>query len=136
MDQFAAVTRDTGRLNDDLWPKMLIRVGQVAGKEALNDWLEQDFEGFETHAQQALYGWAMKDPQAAGEWYLNTEGIRDRLHGELLSRVIGGIALMNPGELTKFAASLSEDEQVRSVGHSVWNLMKNGWNRGSEPMVG
>lgn len=78
------------------------------------------------NGREAIYGWAMKDPLAAGNWYRENPDINPRFRAELLSRVVGGIALTHPEKLTDFLATLSEQEQIRTVGHSVWNLLHGG----------
>ena len=126
LDQFANITRDTGRTHAQWWGRMLIRVGQVAGEPALNSWLEKGLKEHETQAQAALYGWAMTDPKRAQDWFLNMGEVDEGMRLGLLSWVVGGISLKNPELLTGFVALLPEEDQIRTVGHSVWNLMQAG----------
>ena len=125
-DEFRNTTRDFNIENDELWPKMLVKIGQEAGEEALNHWISEDQERYQEHLLHVMWGWAMADPLAAVQFYRSNTDLSPETKFRLLSRVAGGIALTNPGELAPFIATLSEEEQNQTIGHSVWNLIHGG----------
>lgn len=126
LEQFQKVTRETGIRHDEIWPNVLQRIGQVAGREAIDRWMADDPTKYRFHMLQAMWGWSMTDPAGVIAYYPDLATLDPKFRNEMFSRMIGGLALTNHEELLRFVSTLPEEEQNLSVGHSVWNLMKGG----------
>ncbi|MES2920504.1 MAG: hypothetical protein V4819_03100 [Verrucomicrobiota bacterium] len=123
VEQFRQITRQTGRTHEHLWRIMMLRVGQVAGEEAINDNLARGGP----LEDRILVGWAMADPAAARAWWESTGKTDEKTDPRLLQFLTGGMAVNDPAQTREFLSNLSEADKLSCVESVIWNtLQRNG----------
>ena len=125
MNQFVRITRETGRLQYEIWSSALYETGKVGGTTMLDSWKAQGKHGGHKELCESLYGVASQDPQGAMAW-LNREDNADLPErGKLLGFVIAGVALTNVAEATRMMNELPIDQRSACLGHFMWNAIQN-----------
>lgn len=136
MEQFAKITRETGRTHDHLWKEALTVLGKNAGPAVMEEWRRTGLAKTEVVSWSGIYGWAMKDPQAAGAWLDDVGSSEPDQRQRLLPALVAGMALTNSTKAMELLASLPAEERANCVGHFTWNLVQNeGIDRAVDWMV-
>lgn len=126
LDQFATITRETGRTHKDEWEACLFRAGQVGGEDALNMFKQAGLNNQEVQSWSGLYGWATSDPAAATKWLAQLEESDPGQWHRLMPALAAGAALKDPDEGVRLLESLPENERRNCVGHFTWNIVQSG----------
>ncbi len=125
MDQFVKITRETGRLQHDIWSSALYETGKIGGAEMVDSWKSLGKNGTHTELREALYGFASQDPRGALAWLNRDDNANLPERGKLLGSVIAGVALTNVAEATRMMAELPIDQRNACLGHFMWNSIQN-----------
>lgn len=125
MDQFGGITRDTGRVQHDIWRSALFETGKIGGAEMLDSWRAQGKTGGHTELQEALYGFASRDPQGALDWLQREENADLQQHENLLGFAIAGAALTDMTEAARMMGELAPEQRRANIGHFMWNAIQN-----------
>lgn len=125
MDQFVRITRETGRLQHDLWSSALFETGKLGGTEMLDSWKTRGKHGGHTELREALYGFASQDPRGALAWLNRDENADLPERGKLLGVVISGVALTNVTEATRMMNDLPTAQRSACIGNFMWNAIQN-----------
>ena len=102
---FIVQTTQEGRKHDHEWHAVLVRIGEVGGRHALERFLKSHGSHPGSYdVAQCLKGWAAKDPQAARAWYDEEEdGPRKQFLGNYL---VGGLVQSDPQKAADFVAKM------------------------------
>lgn len=119
IDKFQSVSHQTGRRHDDLWNLTMVRIGQIAGAEAIEEMKRRGFE-----QDQVFYGWAMAYPDAARTWMETPGNTPPDKRGQYLDQLVSGMAIADPGTAMKYMATLPEDQQKSCARDLVHNLVQ------------
>jgi len=124
MDQFEKMTRKTGRSHEEEWRLAQMKIGQVAGRDAVEWWLEQ--RGTGAPLEQVVRGWAMTNPGEAVMWLDELEEQDPALRRKVLPLVIAGAALSDGVAAVPLLRQLPVEERTACIGHFAWNLVQSG----------
>lgn len=105
LQSFIVQTTQEGRKHDHEWHATLVRIGEVAGRQALERFLKSHGANPGSHeVAQCLKGWAATDPQAARAWYeQEADGPRKQFLGGYL---VDGLVQSDPQKAAEFVAKL------------------------------
>lgn len=132
--EFAKITRETGRINQDEWRLALFEVGRIGGAEVMKTWIAEARGPDEMSL--TLYGVAFADPKAAMDWYNGTSNTDYPKKERLLPLLIGGATLKSAEEGIRMMEELPVKNRLGCVGHFSWNLIQNeGIDRAVEWML-
>ncbi len=111
-------TIQTGATFNEQWELALTRIGEVAGKEALEAWkAEEAATGKFTKCWRGMVGWAAQDPAGARAWWeaLAAGEMKNQLAGAL----VWGLSQKSADEVTKFFLNAPDWVQQRVGGDAV-----------------
>lgn len=119
IDRFQSASHQTGRRHDDLWKLTMVRIGQIAGADAIEEMKRRGFD-----QDQIFYGWAMASPDAARTWMETPGNTPPDKNGQYLRQLVSGMAIADPGTAMKYMATLPEDQQKSCAKDLVQNLVQ------------
>lgn len=122
---FDKISKESGRDAAELWKLAMLRSGQVAGEEAMNEHLTAGLKNRKQQSWETLYGWGMKNPRAALEWLKKAEADGHETNAENYSAIIAGAALSDPQDALKLLAGIPADRRGGCAGHLTWNIVQN-----------
>ncbi len=125
MNQFVRITRETGRLQHDIWSSALYETGKIGGAEMVDSWKSQGKNGSHTELRETLYGFASQDPRGALAWLNRDDNADLPEHDKLLGFVIAGVALTNVAEASRIMDELPVEKRNACLGHFMWNAIQN-----------
>ncbi|WP_035613452.1 hypothetical protein [Haloferula sp. BvORR071] len=123
---FNKISIESGRDPADAWKLSLFRSGQVAGAEAMDSFLNENFPKAGTPCWQTLYGWASKDPHAALDWVKKAEATGHPSSPGHYGAIISGTALSDPQAALKLLEEIPAAMRKNCAGNLVWNVVQNG----------
>ncbi len=111
-------TIQTGATFTEQWELALTRIGEVAGKDALETWkAEEAATGKFTKCWRGLVGWAAQDPAGAKAWWEGLAG--GEMKNQLAGALVWGLSQKSADEVTKFFLSAPDWVQQRVGGDAV-----------------
>lgn len=126
LGSFATISRESGRDAAEEWKLAMIRSGQVAGEEVMNEQLAAGLKNRKQQSWSMLYGWGTKDPRAALDWIKKAEANGHETNAENYSAIIAGAALSDPDGALKLLAEIPADRRSGCAGNLTWNVVQNG----------
>lgn len=125
MNQFGHITRETGRVQNEIWSSALFETGKIGGAKILDSWKAQGKNGSHKELSESLYGVASQDPQAALAWLNRDDNAKLPEREKLLGFIIAGVALTNVSEATQMMNDLPIEQRRACLGHFMWNAIQN-----------
>ena len=126
LESFAQATGATGRDQYGAWKNCLMRSGQVAGEQAMNQWRENGLGGSQDEPWHTMYGWASVDPLAAKQWLDRCEAEGGSPATSLYQALIAGAGLNDSKVTMDLLENLPQERRGSAAGHLVWNLTARG----------
>jgi hypothetical protein len=132
VDAFVRQTATTGRIHNTEWALAMERVGQVAGREAIEEAFASEKSRVQSRAPLLLTGWASTDPKAAQEWF-------DRLGPDMQSTYAGpflsGLARKEPSTALELLATRFADNRDALTPQIVDGMVRRGGVREAEEVL-
>jgi hypothetical protein len=131
-EAFLQQTALTGRTHDIEWRLMLHRVGEVAGREAIEAVLA---DGKNLHRLDALAsGWATADPRAAMDWLATLPAEQQ---ARLAGAFVVGLANSDPEAALSYIGTRMPEQREGLMGRVVEGLIqREGFQRAEEMLPG
>jgi hypothetical protein len=118
LQSYAEHTIKTGAAFNEQWELAVTRIGEVAGKDALEIWkAEEALSGKFTKCWRGLVGWAAQDPAGAKAWWEAMAG--GEMKNQLAGALIWGLSQKSAEEVTKFFLNAPDWVQQRVGGDVV-----------------
>ncbi len=126
VNTFNKISVESGRDPAEAWKLALFRSGQVAGPDAMDTFLGEDFAKANANCWHTLYGWSSRDPRAALDWLRKVEAEGHSPGPGHYEAVISGAALGDPQAALKLLGEIPASMRVKCTGNVVWNVVQNG----------
>jgi hypothetical protein len=132
VDAFVRQAGTTGRIHQAEWKLAMERVGQLAGKEAIEQTLASETSRMQSRTPLLLAGWASTDPKAAQQWLERQDPeMQSAYAGALLS----GMARSDPTSALTLMASRYPDERDMLTPQIVEGMVQKGGVREAEELL-
>lgn len=113
MDEVLELSTATAREYPEEYLLMAMRAGQVAGREAMEDWKAK---GLDTEAAGKTFtGWAQMDPEAARRWLEANPDLDAPTKNRLFNALLTGAIINDPASATRLFGSLQGEERERAL---------------------
>ncbi|MEO8351861.1 MAG: hypothetical protein ABI680_09015 [Chthoniobacteraceae bacterium] len=132
LDGFQRQVLSSGRFNRDESRLIFERIGEVAGKAALEEIRESSTGQDQGNALLLMTGWAGSDPNAAQAW-LDMQ--KPDLRNKLAPAVLNGLARSDPQSAVTFLASHVPDRRDNLVPQMTDEIIQRGGVRESDDLL-
>jgi hypothetical protein len=126
INEFERITRETGRIQPDIWRMALFAAGRKDGAHLLDVWKAEGKEASSAKVRVTLEGWAFESPQAAMAWLDESDHARVIGRELLYGSVLSGAVLHDIDQGIKMMAEVPVAERRACIGDFTWSLVQNG----------